>query len=135
MKKIINAIQPALYGQFLSLAVIAIGFTAGIVSGDWTWFSRSGSVVVAIGVLVAAHDINEALREIELEDVDELVRQVAAEVIPDITINADDIEKVKKKAIRIIRNDFVSKYKKVEVTLIILGTLIWGFGDIFDRYY
>lgn len=39
----------------MSIGVAVIGIAASLVAGEWHWFSRSGAIVVLMGVLLGAH--------------------------------------------------------------------------------
>lgn len=85
--------------------VIASAFSASLIilfgfaclsdfTNDWTWFSRSGSILVAIGISVTAYDIKGKME----------------------MSNAP--------------GKYVSQTIILEAAILIVGTLIWGFGDL-----
>lgn len=64
---------------------------------DWTWFARSGSILVCIGVITASYDIKGRMEK----------------------SNAP--------------NTYSSQTIILEALIVIVGTLVWGFGDLVGK--
>jgi hypothetical protein len=78
----------------LSTTILFFAFIASKYLDDWQWFSRSGSLLVCIGVLTAAYDIKG--------------RMIKEGGIP----------------------KHVEQTVVLEAIIVVVGTLVWGFGDL-----
>ncbi len=78
----------------ISIAVLIVFGVASKVLNDWTWFARSGSILVCIGVFTASYDIKGKMER----------------------NNAPD--------------SYMSQTIVMEATIVVVGTLVWGFGDL-----
>lgn len=97
--------------QPVAIAIAVIGIGISLLTGEWKWFSRSGSLIVAFGIYVAFFDIDSweyRLRRGAEDRGDE--------------IRGED------QFFHHIRRWFT----KSHLTIILYGTLIWGFGDLID---
>ena len=66
ISKIKNAIRLSyiISGAFVaSIMILVIFATISRFTNDWTWFARSGSILVAIGVYITAYDIKGRMVE------------------------------------------------------------------------
>ncbi len=68
-------------------------------TNDWTWFARSGSLLVVVGVLLAVYDVRGKMT----------------------SANSPMAYKLQALAI--------------ESLIIVVGTLVWGFGDLISHFY
>lgn len=66
---------------------------------DWTWFARSGSVLVAIGIFVTGFELRQKIQQ-------------------------SDLPKA-----------FSSQTIILEIAIMVVGTLVWGFGDLIGLLY
>lgn len=78
----------------ISVIVLVIFYMISAAVEDWTWFARSGSILVCIGVLTAAFDIKGRMRSSEAPQT------------------------------------YTSQSIILEAAIVIVGTLVWGFGDL-----
>lgn len=78
----------------VSVIVLVIFYMISEAVEDWTWFARSGSILVCIGVLTAAFDITGRMENSE----------------PPQT--------------------YISQSIIMEAAIVVVGTLVWGFGDL-----
>jgi hypothetical protein len=78
----------------MSLVVLVTFYMISETVGDWTWFARSGSILVCIGVLTASFDIKGKMEKSKAPDT------------------------------------YVAQTIIMEAAIIIIGTLVWGFGDL-----
>jgi len=67
-------------------------------TNDWTWFARSGSILVCIGVLTAAYDIKSRME------------------------NTSSPE------------SYISQTIIIEASIVVIGTIIGGFGDLIGQF-
>lgn len=78
----------------VSVAVLIAFYLISKFVNDWTWFARSGSILVCIGVFTASYDIKGKMEK----------------------SNAPD--------------SYLSQTIILEAAIVIVGTLVWGFGDL-----
>jgi hypothetical protein len=124
---------------FLSILILTIGLYLGVKYAGH-YFARSGSLVVCVAVIFIFYHLEHNLihlvsqsRELwenSKNDVieqsvseDEVSKEQASATVNSVinqfhTLLEDGVEKAKRRAVRI------------EVSLLILGTLVWGFGDL-----
>lgn len=109
---------------FLSLS---LGAAISLYEHDWSWFSRSGSLIVIIGILLTSEQIIEELQ---------LMRQRRrhSEQHQDSWSSHDWAEEaVNHKKLRTGEEEFSGRSHGLY--MLILGTLVWGFGDIVGRFF
>ncbi|HZF77007.1 MAG TPA: hypothetical protein VE033_14365 [Acetobacteraceae bacterium] len=108
---------------FLGAAVLAAGggVWASAGTGDWTWFSRSGAVLTGLGLLLASRKVL-----IARADLLALLQEMEA---------ADGAERTARLASfkRLQRDIDRQLLERVGFGLLMLGTLVWGFGDLIGR--
>lgn len=109
---IINA-----YGT--ALLLLAGGLLLSLRLDDWSWFSRSGSLVVVNGIILTSHQIIAHIHQLERE------RRLGGQV------NRDWAGEEK---YRLLHEDAYSLWanERCGLYMLIAGTLIWGFGDLFN---
>lgn len=131
-----------IFSIILSGIILTIGFWAGFYCSPLS-FSRSGSLLVVIGILVAAFGIRAQFGSVLLE-----VIVLAISQRPDITKKLyeegryhDEVEKAYAEAVKDLFGDAKSEIQKrmskvlfVELVIVIVGTLVWGFGDLVYKY-
>jgi hypothetical protein len=103
-----KAIQTGLY-VFMVLSFCLFLFIS-ITSGNWTWFSRSGSLVAVVPMLISIIEMYSDREQMYA------AKHNYARIAP------DDVEERAKKywPLKIMVNTGIT----------IVGTLIWGFGDL-----
>lgn len=90
-------------------------------TADWTWFARSGAIITALGlvlasrkVLIARADLLALLADMERVDGTERTARLAS------------FKRLQRDLDRQVT-------EKAGFALLILGTLVWGFGDLIGR--
>jgi len=78
----------------VSVFVLIAFYAISKFMNDWTWFARSGSILVCIGVITASYDIKGQMEKRRAPDA------------------------------------YVSQAIFLEATIVVVGTLVWGFGDL-----
>ena len=124
--------QTKLFSSNHSLSVIAflfalIGLVQSIYLQDFIWFSRIGSMVVGVGIVLLARPsiVNEDLLP-NVQSADTLFNlnsqehfKALGETVPDYVIN----DLASRNAIGVIGP-----------IITLLGTFIWGYGDLFNHF-
>jgi hypothetical protein len=104
------------------LIIIAFGILPSIYFDCWDWFSKSGSLIVCYGVILAWvhywHDV--ALEKSASETIESIEKNIEHE---NFDRHASFINEY-----RVL---FKANRKFIELIIICLGTLIWGYGDLF----
>lgn len=117
----LTSLSGQLLYNLLALTSVCVGLWMSLTSGDWHWFSRSGSLLVVLGVLLTSHQIIENSRRLKHRR----------------TLHASNF-----------KHDFAGDYDQHKLDqsswneedawqsglrglyLLVVGTLIWGFGDL-----
>ena len=102
----------------MAIGVAVIGVTASLVAGEWHWFSRSGAVLVLIGVLMSARKCVRVGFEGLLQD--------ATAIDCNPSLQASEPENTENERSRDVRA------AQRGIWVAVVGTLIWGFGDLPD---
>lgn len=131
MKNITTTLEPISKGISVAFTIFFCGIIASILSTDWTWLSRSGCLIVVVGIIMAAWDIGNALNNLEDYKVSEDIRDLIEKKFSNLdeTQLNENINQIK---IKLIDKAKVF-HRQIETTLIIIGTLVWGFGDLIGK--
>lgn len=105
----------------LSVIVIVGGIWFSLKLADWSWFSRSGSLIVIIGILLTSSQIIENSRKLK-------VRRSRHE----LNFNRDFANDIKQHSLERSRSldENIWENGLRGLYLLVSGTLIWGFGDL-----
>lgn len=105
----------------LSLSVLIFSILLSIQRDDWTWFARSGSIIVVIGIFLTSSQIIENSRRLRIRRYrhkQNFHRDYAED------IKRGSLERSRSLDEDIWENGLRGLY------LLVIGTLIWGFGDL-----
>jgi hypothetical protein len=109
----------------LFMLAAAVSLAAGIwlsaATDDWTWFARSGAILTALGLVLASRKILIARADLlallaDMERVDGAER----------TARLDSFKRLQRDLDRQVM-------EKAGFGLLVLGTVVWGFGDLLGR--
>jgi hypothetical protein len=105
----------------LSVIVIGGGIWFSLEQSDWSWFSRSGSLIVIIGVLLTSSQIIENSRKLKTRRSQH-----------DHNFNRDFANDIKEQTLKRSRSldEDIWENSLRGLYLLVAGTLIWGFGDL-----
>lgn len=104
-----------------SLAAVAGCAWLSVELQDWTWFARSGALLTALGLVLASRKILIARADLvallsEMENADGVQR----------TARLESFKRLQRDLDRQVM-------EKAGFGLLLVGTLIWGFGDLLGR--
>ncbi len=104
-----------------TIASMAAGIWLSIATTDWMWFARSGAIITALGLVLASRKVLIARADLmsllqDMERVDGAER----------TVRLESFKRLQRDLDRQIM-------EKAGFALLILGTLVWGFGDLIGR--
>lgn len=101
----------------LAFCTLATGIGLSVHLSDWDWFSRSGSLVVINGIILTSHQIIEHMKQLgSLSQRDAACSRDWAHADRRHFVHDDD------------QSRWASE--KHGLTMLITGTLVWGFGDL-----
>ena len=117
----------------LALGLFVIGALLSLGLNDWTWFARSGSAVVALGILFTSHEIIEHydyLREHQRPR-----NERGAWTAAPKAKTAANHDWANKNSIRELirarrREETIWESEFHGLRMLVIGTLVWGFGDL-----
>ena len=106
---------------YLSIVVLLAGIGISVDLSDWSWFSRSGSLVVIIGIFMTSSQIIENTRRMKLH------RMHRGQ-----NFNRDYAEDIKKDSLKRSRGLDEDNWENGlrGLYMLVTGTLVWGFGDL-----
>lgn len=109
------------HAVYLSIAVMLAGIGISLELSDWSWFSRSGSLVVIIGIFLTSSQIIENTRRMKLH------RMHRGQ-----NFNRDYAEDIKKDSLKRSRSLDEDNWENGlrGLYMLVTGTLVWGFGDL-----
>jgi len=102
----------------IALVTLGAGVTLSLNLMDWSWFSRSGALVVVNGIILTSHQILEHMRTLG-----QLQR------LHDPQSSRDWASRDRRS---FVNDDVLFRLvsEKHGLYMLIFGTLIWGFGDL-----
>ena len=117
-----RALRRVVRGFLLAAGVCVVaGIWASAATDDWMWFARSGAVMTALGLVLASRKILIARADLlallgDMERVDGAER----------TARLDSFKRLQRDLDRQVM-------EKAGFGLLIVGTIVWGFGDLLGR--
>lgn len=103
----------------LSGLFLLTGMLLSLRFGEWNWFARSGSLVVVIGILLTSWQLIENARRLGVR---------FHESRHDWAEETESRKKVRKH----IRDEAAWQHERSGLYLLVIGTLVWGLGDLLN---
>jgi hypothetical protein len=103
-----------------------IGCLTSIQFDDWSWFSRSGSLVVVIGIILTSSQILDHIHLLKLRELNHSG-----------DFNRDWASEERKQTLLESRFNEEATWtnERSGFLMLIAGTIIWGFGDLVGRLF
>ena len=116
----------ALFIYFLSAFILFLSLYISYISQDWQWFSRSGALIVVLGIYLTSSQIIENSHRLEQH----------RSAYKNGNFQRDWASDKQGKILRHVRHHEEETWVmgKCGFNLLIIGTLIWGFGDLFSLF-
>jgi hypothetical protein len=137
--KISPLIRKYLYiSIFIPLIIILVSIIFSMYFKDWGLFSRSGSIIVIVGIYIAYKEFSGKIYELStdnyltMKDLLELrnIHLLDDQDYIDGQIKQENINAKKNNNIRKFAKYAGSKFRAMELALLASGTFIWGYGDL-----
>lgn len=125
---------------WVAYGLVAFAFgTGGVLSvgsGDWTWFARAGSLVVAIGIVLTSSQIIEHNRRLRQRRVD-IERQLRRQTQLSTSANRDwaGDDSIRSLLRSRTREEYAWEIEGHGLYMLVVGTLVWGFGDLLGALF
>lgn len=116
-----------------------MGIALSISLKDWQCFARSGSLIVILGIIVAWKDITGNLQAHINANIDVLAKKIleiengstrgllySGEKNSEVKNELDSYKEKLQELDRLMK----LRLKALEVCILILGTFVWGYGDL-----
>ena len=105
----------------IACIILVIGCLSSIHFDDWSWFSRSGSLVVVIGIILTSSQILNHIQLLKLRELN-----LSGD------FNRDWASEERKQTLLESRFNEEATWtnERSGFLMLIAGTLIWGFGDL-----
>ena len=128
MKMSVNAMKA--YG--LASLALAAGLCVSLSTSNWSWLSRSGSAVVVIGILLTSSQILEHSRRLRRRR-GSWERRASTFMNDGPSLTPQDF--ASEERLRTLTRAGIYEENTWEIEgyglhILILGTLVWGFGDL-----
>ena len=123
----------------IALTILILGYVWGMYTEPFN-FARAGSLIVATGIIFAALDLSGRITLVD-EWVVARLNRIRPTLLPAATKKGQEKAQEKIERREILEGNVTSGVKEatdhargrlrvIEVTILILGTLVWGFGDL-----
>lgn len=110
----------------IACIILLSGCMLSIRLGDWSWFSRCGSLVVVIGIILTSSQIFEHIRWLKIRELNlsgEFRRDWASEERKQTLLDSR------------FNEDVAWTNERSGLLMLIGGTLVWGFGDLMEKLF
>ncbi len=108
----------------IACIILASGCMISLSQDDWSWFSRCGSLVVVIGIILTSSQILEHIKIMKIRHLN-----LSGD------FNRDWAQEDRQQTLNDSRfnEDITWTNERSGLFMLIAGTLIWGFGDLIEK--
>jgi hypothetical protein len=123
------------------LLLIVAGFSLSISFADWQYFERSGSLIIIVGILLALKDMTGKINIVEESVVGGMKNNLGMAEVKETKglVSYAANEKLKEDITEQTKNTkemfklFHHRLRRLEASILIIGTFIWGFGSLIGK--
>jgi len=110
----------AISAYAIALLTLLLGVVLSLRLNSWGWLSRSGSLIVINGIILTSHQIIEHMQRLRQSQIrgQSLFNRDWADGDRNAFVHND--------------NEQVWLNEKNGLYMLVFGTFVWGFGDLFD---
>lgn len=110
-----------------ALIVFFAGVVPSMLSGEWVWFGRSGSLLTAFGIMITFMDLTGVLDRWHGDLSERIDNKLATLDLSNVSQEKlDKKEEVKGR----IFEGMQARFRRIEMFVLLFGTIIWGYGDL-----
>ena len=111
----------------LSALILLAGIGTSILYACWSPFQRSGSVLICLAAVLFFLDRQFIFIYLRLPDIEQRV----AKLKPYWSVDMETFRKAhREKYVKSARDQLEKRISTLEISIVLVGTLIWGFGDL-----
>ena len=130
--------MPSLFATIISVSLILVSAIFSYDAGNWEIFERTGSIVTAIGFIFFAFDYFDEVNSNFRKYVSAVRKSIRSRKIEPGTTEEmrkliDIVSPVGEKEEEIIRERLRQSNKKREFFVVVVGTIIWGWGSYLGK--
>lgn len=117
----------------LASLTVGAGMLISAIAGDWNWLARSGALVVVIGIVLTSTQVLENAQRLRHRRnhwenrLRNAPQRDATNTNPSMHDWAGDMRALSRAR---QREEDTWEYERSGVYMLVLGTLLWGFGDL-----
>lgn len=139
--KVERTVKQGIYFALFSLLILVLGFYLSIIAlwDDQYWFARSGCLIVVLGIASGFSGIIQeqfmrqkllAKRKIEIARVKRKYSHSPAEQERQVLEKQTAFQQ----SLAELQHDMRVSVGMFEASILVLGTLVWGFGDLIRHF-
>lgn len=127
-------------------AAVALLLVCGVVQSvqfnDWQYFERSGSLVIVIAVVLAWRDLVSLLGDMRKFYSDEFARRISdtdrsrPRGLISGEMHDDERKRIAPASVEVdeLIDMLRARLRTTEAAILILGTIVWGYGSVIARF-
>ena len=141
----LRGLEQRIYAAVILL--LAWGVVQSVQFRDWQYFERSGSLVIVIAIMLAWRDLVTLFGDVRRFYADEFARRISDidrsrpsgfgavrnGQLEKILVNRENIVEASSEVDELIKT-LRMRLRTTEAAILILGTLVWGYGSIIAKF-
>ncbi|GAB4344304.1 MAG: hypothetical protein Kow006_00080 [Gammaproteobacteria bacterium] len=109
------------WSYLVTAVLLSAGTGVSLATGEWQWFSRAGSLMVVVGILLTSSQIRDHSRRL---------RRLRGQLSGQSRRDWAGEERIRELVRAAGEQEAVWEIEGHGLYILVLGTLIWGFGDL-----